>query len=477
MSAPLDDQIREYTVQLDAAIDRRVAIAQRPTMLPGRHPERMSRRWMQRGLVAAAAVVAVAVTLVVLDVRRTDDSTVQVVDAPVGSGGSVASPTGGSTVNDPTATDTAVDETAISDTVRGPETTQPQPEETVLATTLDHPLDVGDAGIDVGRLQERLAELFFVSGPADGVFGSQTQQAVWAFKALVMKVPPEQNSSEVTDQVWQVMQQPMTETLFPRRTLGPHTTHVEVYLPEQVLAVFTDDRVTLIAHISSGTGQQWCDTVSYDTDENGSALPAPVERAVCAIATTPPGVFRITRSYVGLRVSPSGGLTNPIYFNYGIAIAGADNVPLAAASHGAVRVNQTVAALLPDLVHIGDRVFVWSDDGREPEDHTKSETIPSFSYPDPSASTQLPVDTAAPGTLTDMPLVTGLVRAVAEELLAEHGLVAETSAQDLPYGSPSDGRVLSQSVPAGTQVQAGSTVSLVVGRASAAATTVPPPQS
>ena len=56
-------------------------------------------------------------------------------------------------------------------------------------------------------------------------------------------------------------------TIPPRRPTGAGTTHVEIYVPEQVLIVFKDDVPELIAHISTGvqnpdgTPKKWCDTL------------------------------------------------------------------------------------------------------------------------------------------------------------------------------------------------------------------------
>ena len=60
------------------------------------------------------------------------------------------------------------------------------------------PLSLGSAGDDVRSLQERLTELGFQPGPADGQFGSGTQQAVWAFKKLIANVAWEEFASETT---------------------------------------------------------------------------------------------------------------------------------------------------------------------------------------------------------------------------------------------------------------------------------------
>ena len=69
---------------------------------------------------------------------------------------------------------------------------------------------------------------------------------------------------------------------------------------------------------------------------------------------------------------------NPAYFNYGIALHGADNVPLEPASHGCIRMNQYLGAKFQSLLAVGDRVLVWGHDGQPPEDYDEDESLPSF---------------------------------------------------------------------------------------------------
>jgi len=263
------------------------------------------------------------------------------------------------------------------------------------APPLAGPLSMGSAGDDVRRVQERLTELGFQPGPADGQFGAGTQQAVWAFKKLIGGVAWEDfatrdDQTVVTEDVWQQMANPNVRFLPRRPGAG---THVEVYLPLQVMAVFRDDEPIFIAHISSGEldadGQPatFCETATYDTDENGNPYPEPVTKEVCAEAKSPGGVFRFTRSYDGNRVSPLGGMKNPWYFNYGIAIHGAQNVPTRPASHGCIRISNTLADVFPELVERGNAVYVWGHDGKEPEQYTERESLPSFNRPDPDATT------------------------------------------------------------------------------------------
>ncbi len=280
----------------------------------------------------------------------------------------------------------------------------------IVKTSLAQAIKLGSTGPDVQQVQQRLTDLGFAPGPVDGHFGSDTQQSVWAFEKLVLRTPREQATGSITDQMWQTMQGNVV--IAPRRTVanGSGATHMEIYLPEQVAIVFTNDKPVLVTHISSGeenpdrTPKTWCETVTYNTDEYGAPLPAPIQKAVCAEAKTPGGVFKFTRRYTGDRVGPLGGMMNPVYFNYGIAAHGADHVPLAPASHGCVRMNQDIAKFFPSLVKNGDLVYVWAEDGKQPEQYTKNESLPSFNRPDPNATTTtsstIPATTVAPSTTT-----------------------------------------------------------------------------
>jgi peptidoglycan hydrolase-like protein with peptidoglycan-binding domain len=282
------------------------------------------------------------------------------------------------------------------------------------APPLAAPISLGSAGEDVRRVQERLTQLGFQPGPADGQFGTGTQQAVWAFKKLVGNVAWEDfaardDQTVVTDDVWQQMADPSVRFL-PRRPGSG--TNVEIYLPLQVMAVFRDDLPIFISHISSGElrpdGEPatFCETATYDTDENGNTYPEPVTKQVCAEAKSPGGVFSLRRYHDGNRVSPLGGMKNPWYFNYGIAIHGAQNVPTRPASHGCIRISNSLADVFPDLVERGDAVYVWGHDGKEPEQYSERESLPSFNRPDPNATTTTTSTTTTTTTTTVPPATT-----------------------------------------------------------------------
>jgi hypothetical protein len=161
----------------------------------------------------------------------------------------------------------------------------------------------------------------------------------------------------VTAAVWDRMR--ASATITPRRSTNGQADHTEIYLPEQVLAVFHRDRPVVISHMSSGEldadGEpaEWCELVTVDTDERGIALEEPVERDICERSKTPAGVFDYYRRIEGIRNGALGSMWNPVYFNYGIAVHGAINVPPAPASHGCVRIPMHIADYFQDLVDNG----------------------------------------------------------------------------------------------------------------------------
>jgi hypothetical protein len=306
----------------------------------------------------------------------------------------------------------SVDTTTTS--IVAPETTIPIPEsvpviETVqtsspiVKTQLDRTLAKGMVGDDVKQVQERLAALGFVPGPADGVFGDETRRAVWAYEKLVLEVPSNSPTGQVTAEMWDEMQDPFV--IQPRR---PNATpnHTEVYLPEQVLAVFHNDVPVMITHMSSGDNEEWCEEVTISPGEYGNKDgEEDLVRGECGVSFTPGGVFKFYRQVEGVRESSLGGMWNPVYFNYGIAIHGALNVPLQPASHGCIRIPLKLSESFQDIVSLGDQVYVW-DGEQEPEYYGAQE--PRFNWIDPdyettTTSTTSTTTTTLPGTTTTTP--------------------------------------------------------------------------
>ena len=236
-------------------------------------------------------------------------------------------------------------------------------------------------GADVRRLQQRLKDLHFDPGRIDGVYGGDTTMAVWAFQALVQKMTRDTLVDFVTPVLWDSMRGDVTIT--PRRQPGTPN-HVEVYLPEQVMAVFKGQQLLLVTHISTGTGQKWCEEVTIDPGEEGNKGGVAIKTGVCGEAITPGGLYYFYNRKLGLRESKLGTMWNPVYFNFGIAIHGAMMVPKEPASHGCVRIPIFVSNYFPALVQYNDRVYVF-DGVKEPEDY--GSIAPPWDKKDPNYTT------------------------------------------------------------------------------------------
>lgn len=280
----------------------------------------------------------------------------------------------------------------------------------IVKVPLDRTLSDGVAGDDVQRVQQRLKELAFDPGPIDGIYGLMTMQSVWAFETLVLGVTQAESNGRVTPEIWDRMQDPIQ--VKPRRPTNGAANHVEIYLPEQALVVFHADVPVLVTHISSGQldengdPKRYFENATYDTDGQGNELEEPVTKAITALAKTPGGIFTIDRMVVGKRTSPLGGMYDPVYFNYGIAIHGALGVPNFPDSHGCVRIPLHISSYFQTLVKVDERIFVWNGK-KEPEDQTKKDRLPSFDAPDPNATTTTSTTTSTTTTSTTIaPVVT-----------------------------------------------------------------------
>jgi peptidoglycan hydrolase-like protein with peptidoglycan-binding domain len=248
-------------------------------------------------------------------------------------------------------------------------------------------------------VQERLVELRFDPGPADGSFGQGTAHAVEGFQKLSGMRP----DGVVGPEVAAALAAPaaVVTPLVPDG--GPD--RVEVDLQRQLLFLYKGGDLRLISHVSTGNNESYC-----------------VEGSCNNKAVTPVGAFRFSWRYKGWRQSRLGKLYNPVYFtSSGVAIHGALSVPTYPASHGCVRIPMHIAEYFPSLVAKGDAVYVRAGPGAtpgappprsqppgpapsDPPTSPDSTTTTTTAPPDESSTTTTTAPDDAPTTTTTLPV-------------------------------------------------------------------------
>ncbi len=195
-------------------------------------------------------------------------------------------------------------------------------------------LRVGSSGPKVRALQERLRELDFRPGAADGVYGATTASAVMAFQ----KYSGQDRDGVAGPAVQAEIQDP--------RGRGPHRNlaapRIEIDLDRQIAFVVDADRDVSIVNVSSGSGE------TYATPEGGTAT-----------AYTPTGRFTIVRRIDGIREAPLGSLYRPLYFYLGWAVHGSTSVPGYPASHGCVRTSYADQDFIFETIPDGALVILY----------------------------------------------------------------------------------------------------------------------
>lgn len=192
------------------------------------------------------------------------------------------------------------------------------------------------SGADVRQLQLRLSALHYYPGAADGQFGQDTLEALWAFQAV--------QGLKVTGSDGPATRQALADPRSPRELVPDGGgLRIEIDLSRQVLVLYRSGQVALISHISSGGGYYYC-------SPGGG----------CGYATTPTGDFRTTAFMPGWVTVPLGEMYNPVFFiGTAFAIHGSASVPLWPASHGCIRIPMVVAEFFHNLVPVpGTPVYV-----------------------------------------------------------------------------------------------------------------------
>ena len=206
-------------------------------------------------------------------------------------------------------------------------------------------LKYGSSGSDVKALQVRLGALKYYAGTADGQFGVDTLEAVWAFQEVQGLLV----SGQVGVTTGKALVNPKAyKSHYP----NGGSERIEVNLGTRVLILYRGGKVALISHISSGGGYY------FDCGAYG-----------CAQAITPTGNYRTTAYMSGWVQVPLGEMYNPVFFigteyaihgepTYGPTGGG---VPVNPVSHGCVRIPQDIANFFHTLVKTpGTPVYVYS---------------------------------------------------------------------------------------------------------------------
>lgn len=297
--------------------------------------------------------------------------------------------------------------------------TSSQPPSPTDVLTSARTLNAGATGDDVVELQQQLRDLGFDPGAVNGTFGVETTSAVWAFERLVLRRQPERVTGDVTPETWEAIRN--ARPITPRRPGAEGARHIEVYLPEQVVVLFDGQSAVLIGPISSGaldaSGQPaaFCETTVVDIELSGESLTVPSELSVCGEAYTPGGVFDVVRIGEGTHTSALATMSDPIFFNYGIAIYGTSDLSSDRSTHGGIATPTHLAAGLADAIDLDTDVLVW-DGVHEPEDQDDADKLPMFPRPDPNITT--PTTQVEPAGSTAIP-ISGL--AIGDSIMVDAG--------------------------------------------------------
>jgi peptidoglycan hydrolase-like protein with peptidoglycan-binding domain len=205
----------------------------------------------------------------------------------------------------------------------------------------------GDRGPAVKSVQRRLNYLGYYAGPSDGVYGTDLEEAVWAFKG-VQGLPLTANANSVITKAFRkaLVDPKAPYSKYPKGG----TSRIEINQNHEVLVLYKNNKPELILHVSSG-GRYY-----YPCPGDASAT--------CGPAVTPDGKYKALSYLQGDIQVPLGYMENPVFFiGRAYAIHGGDPVPWYAASHGCVRIYADAVNWFHKLVHVGGshptRIYVF----------------------------------------------------------------------------------------------------------------------
>lgn len=201
-----------------------------------------------------------------------------------------------------------------------------------------------ESGDGAAAVQQRLLDLGFWVQSTKGDYGVSTRQAVMAFQKY--------NGLEPNESVDEATAAALNAMAVRAHGLTNTGTLVEVDKARQLLFIVQDGETLWTINVSTGSGipflerdkTQWGEWVRGDSQ-------------------TPDGIFRTDREFEkGWREGDLGEIYRPKYFNGGIALHGAYQVPAVPASHGCVRLSTPAMDFLwsSGLVPLGTTVWVHS---------------------------------------------------------------------------------------------------------------------
>jgi peptidoglycan hydrolase-like protein with peptidoglycan-binding domain len=180
-------------------------------------------------------------------------------------------------------------------------------------------LRIGSRGPSVYALEQRLHELHYDLGAADGYYGADTADAVVAFQKLHGLA----RTGATDARFWRALE--VAHTPVPRHAGAG--LHVEVSKELQVLFLVRDGQVTLVLTVSTG-----------------------------ATGNTPVGVWHVYSKVPGYNAKE---MYYSSFFVGGFAIHGYHSVPTYAASHGCVRIPIWAAQHIYSLLDYGTAVYIY----------------------------------------------------------------------------------------------------------------------
>ena len=192
----------------------------------------------------------------------------------------------------------------------------------------------GSRGSNVTYLQQRLNYVGYWCGSADGVFGAQTQQAVFALQKAWGLV----RDGIVGPMTWSKV---ASNARRPARYGAGY--RIEIDKTRQLALVV------------------WGSTVRYTLNTSTGANRAFYAWGRWYDGRTPSGKFSVYSHVNGWQTGALGSMYKPYYFNGGIALHGSTSIPTYNASHGCCRLSIAAQDMLirGGYVANGRQIYVY----------------------------------------------------------------------------------------------------------------------